>query len=209
NNIYLLCRYGHWTFGVFEKLGIPGPKPMMYWGTVNRYNQNFHLNGDLYDAVNAAEDDQWRRIRNHVTPSFTSGRIKVLVLIGGEEARLIESSENLQLVDSSEFCHIRRFTQCPFIPGHKVVREPAAYFQQSMGKRRGTSWTGRQSIPGQHRATNRTNNDGHTLSHLRAIERLQSKMDNKEVKVITIKEKSSGPQTRPPPALGCAQKSCP
>ncbi|XP_047222225.1 cytochrome P450 3A30-like isoform X1 [Girardinichthys multiradiatus] len=130
--VFIFVLYGHWTFGVFEKLGIPGPKPMMYWGTVNRYNQvyylddnecakkygrvwgsyelrrpmlavmdpemlkiilvkecftfftnrrNFRLNGDLYDAVNIAEDDQWRRIRNHVTPSFTSGRIKEMFSI--------------------------------------------------------------------------------------------------------------------------------
>uniref|UniRef100_A0A096M9L1 unspecific monooxygenase n=2 Tax=Poecilia formosa TaxID=48698 RepID=A0A096M9L1_POEFO len=115
------------TYGVFEKLRVRGPKPLMYWGTVGRHNQvyylddyecakkygrvwglyelrrpmlavmdpemlkiilvkecfthftnrrNFRLNGDLYDAVNIAEDDQWRRIRNQVTPSFTSGRIK-------------------------------------------------------------------------------------------------------------------------------------
>lgn len=38
--------------------------------------QNFRLNGELYDAVSIAEDDQWRRIRNILSPSFTSGRIK-------------------------------------------------------------------------------------------------------------------------------------
>lgn len=38
--------------------------------------QNFRLNGDLYDAINIAEDDDWRRIRNVLSPLFTTGRIK-------------------------------------------------------------------------------------------------------------------------------------
>lgn len=38
--------------------------------------QNFLLNGDLYDSISIAEDDQWRRIRHILSPCFTSGRIK-------------------------------------------------------------------------------------------------------------------------------------
>ncbi|KAI3353343.1 hypothetical protein L3Q82_019885 [Scortum barcoo] len=125
--VCIFVMYGNWSYGIFEKLGIPGPKPMMYWGTVARHNsvyylddaecaqkygrvwgmyefkrpmlavmdpdmlkiilvkecftyftnrRNFGLNGDLYDAVSAVEDDQWRRIRSVLSPFFTSGRIK-------------------------------------------------------------------------------------------------------------------------------------
>ncbi|KAM6942043.1 cytochrome P450 3A30-like [Lycodopsis pacificus] len=130
--ICLFVIYGNWTHGIFEKLGIPGPKPYIYWGTIGRNHQvyyeddnlsaqkygrvwglyefrrpmlvvmdpdmlktilvkecftyftnrrNLRLNGDLYDSVSTAEDDQWRRIRNVLTPSFTSGRIKEMFSI--------------------------------------------------------------------------------------------------------------------------------
>ncbi|CAB1344100.1 unnamed protein product [Coregonus sp. 'balchen'] len=38
--------------------------------------RNFHLNGELFDALSFAEDDTWRRIRSVLSPSFTSGRLK-------------------------------------------------------------------------------------------------------------------------------------
>uniref|UniRef100_A0A8C9XJL0 unspecific monooxygenase n=1 Tax=Sander lucioperca TaxID=283035 RepID=A0A8C9XJL0_SANLU len=117
--ITLTFVYVCWSFGTFKKMGIPGPKPIPFFGTMLAYkkgftafdemcfkkygktwgyyithsiihcgclnsliinvfpdSQNFRLNGQLYDAVSIAEDDQWRRIRSVLSPSFTSGRLK-------------------------------------------------------------------------------------------------------------------------------------
>ncbi|XP_036968017.1 cytochrome P450 3A40-like [Acanthopagrus latus] len=125
--ITLLFVYAYWPYGTFKKMGIPGPKPVPFFGTMLAYRKgftifdencskkygptwgifdgrqpvlcitdpamiktvlikecyslftnrrNFRLNGELYDAVSIAEDDQWRRIRSVLSPSFTSGRLK-------------------------------------------------------------------------------------------------------------------------------------
>uniref|UniRef100_A0A665TZK5 unspecific monooxygenase n=1 Tax=Echeneis naucrates TaxID=173247 RepID=A0A665TZK5_ECHNA len=125
--ITLLLVYIYWPYGTFKKMGIPGPKPLPFFGTMlsyrkgittfdeecfNKYGKtwgifdgrqpvlcitdpgmiktvlikecyslftnrrNLRLNGQLYDAVSIAEDDQWRRIRSVLSPSFTSGRLK-------------------------------------------------------------------------------------------------------------------------------------
>uniref|UniRef100_A0AAQ4QQT7 unspecific monooxygenase n=1 Tax=Gasterosteus aculeatus aculeatus TaxID=481459 RepID=A0AAQ4QQT7_GASAC len=120
--ICIFVIYGNWTHGIFENLGIPGPKPYTYWGTIvyksfHRFDiktkmyefrspmlavmdpdmlktilvkqcftyftnrRNIRLNGDLYDSVSTVEDDHWRRIRNVLTPSFTSGHIKEMFKI--------------------------------------------------------------------------------------------------------------------------------
>ncbi|XP_065812151.1 cytochrome P450 3A30 isoform X2 [Labrus bergylta] len=140
--ICLFVMYGYSSYGIFEQLGIPVTKPIMYWGTIGRLNsvcnyknlnrsfpwllsfavtdnddfvknkkdvyelkkpmlavmdpdmlktilvkecftyftnrRNFRLNGELYDAVSIAEDDEWRRLRNILSPYFTSGRQKEL-----------------------------------------------------------------------------------------------------------------------------------
>uniref|UniRef100_A0A8C5Q4P5 Cytochrome P450 n=1 Tax=Leptobrachium leishanense TaxID=445787 RepID=A0A8C5Q4P5_9ANUR len=39
-------------------------------------NYNFGLNGPLNSAVSIAEDDQWKRIRTVLSPTFTSGKLK-------------------------------------------------------------------------------------------------------------------------------------
>ncbi|KAM3624158.1 uncharacterized protein V6R79_019912 [Siganus canaliculatus] len=125
--ITLFITYAYWPYSTFKKMGIPGPKPVPFFGTMLAYRKgfinfdhncykkygrtwgifdgrqpvlcvtdptviktilikecyslftnrrNFRLNGPLYDAVSIAEDDQWRRIRSVLSPSFTSGRLK-------------------------------------------------------------------------------------------------------------------------------------
>lgn len=34
-----LCRYGKRTHGIFEKLGIPGSKPVLYFGTAGQHDR--------------------------------------------------------------------------------------------------------------------------------------------------------------------------
>ncbi|XP_033478797.1 cytochrome P450 3A30-like [Epinephelus lanceolatus] len=141
--ICLFVMYGNWTYGAFKKMGIPGPKPLMFLGSVCRLNpvyylddkecaqkygrvwgtyelrkpmlvvmdpdmlktilvkecfsyftnrRNFRLNGDLYDSVSIAENDKWRRIRNILTPSFTSGRIKEMFSLMKHHSRKLTAS---------------------------------------------------------------------------------------------------------------------
>ncbi|NWX45261.1 CP3A9 protein, partial [Steatornis caripensis] len=119
--------YGTWPFGLFKKLGIPGPRPLPFFGTCLEYRKGFvefdnecfqkygkiwgiydgrqpvlavmdpqiiksvlvkecystftnrrhvDLAGVLSNAVSLAEDDQWKRIRTVLSPTFTSGKLK-------------------------------------------------------------------------------------------------------------------------------------
>ncbi|XP_042264058.1 cytochrome P450 3A27-like [Thunnus maccoyii] len=51
--------------------------------------RNFGLNGLLRDAVSEVEDEEWRRIRSILSPSFTSGRLKEMYSI------MLQHSNNL------------------------------------------------------------------------------------------------------------------
>ncbi|NXN11892.1 CP3A9 protein, partial [Indicator maculatus] len=119
--------YGTWPFGLFKKLGIPGPTPLPFFGTCLEYRHGFlefdkkcfekygkvwgiydgrqpvlavmdpqiiksvlvkdcyttftnrrhtELGGVLNNAVSLAEDDQWKRLRTVLSPTFTSGKLK-------------------------------------------------------------------------------------------------------------------------------------
>ncbi|XP_021267471.1 cytochrome P450 3A29-like isoform X4 [Numida meleagris] len=123
----LLALYGIWPYQAFKKLGIPGPRPVPFFGTFLEYRRGF-LNfdqmcfkkygriwgifegrqpvmaildpnliktilvkecysvftnrrffgprGRLESALFVAADDQWKRIRTVLSPTFTSGKLK-------------------------------------------------------------------------------------------------------------------------------------
>ena len=39
--VVLLIIYGTWLFGLFKKLGIPGPRPLPFFGTCLEYRKGF------------------------------------------------------------------------------------------------------------------------------------------------------------------------
>ncbi|CAM4460934.1 hypothetical protein PO909_016514 [Leuciscus waleckii] len=157
--VALLVIYGYWPHSQFKKLGIPGPKPIPFFGTILRYREGFHkfdlecfknygrvwgiydarqpvlcimdqsiiktilikecyslftnrrnfrLNGQLYDAVSIVEDDDWRRIRSVLSPSFTSGRLKEMFGIMKTHSQILvqnlgKSATRGENVDIKEF----------------------------------------------------------------------------------------------------------
>ncbi|XP_077879121.1 cytochrome P450 3A9 [Ictidomys tridecemlineatus] len=126
-SLVLLYLYGTYSHGYFKKLGIPGPTPLLFWGTILNYHQGL-INFDtkcykkygktwgLYDgrqpflvitdpsiiktvlikecysaftnrrnfgpvvfmkkAISLSEDEEWKRIRTLLSPTFTSGKLK-------------------------------------------------------------------------------------------------------------------------------------
>ncbi|XP_040917720.1 cytochrome P450 3A27-like [Toxotes jaculatrix] len=138
--IALIAVYGYAPYGFFKKVGIRGPKPLPFFGTLLEYRKGVHnfdtqcfqkygkiwgfydgrqpalavmdtamikailvkecysvftnrrdvgLNGPLRDAVSVVEDEEWRRIRSILSPSFTSGRLKEMYTI------MLKHSSNL------------------------------------------------------------------------------------------------------------------
>uniref|UniRef100_A0A8C6NQ92 unspecific monooxygenase n=1 Tax=Nothobranchius furzeri TaxID=105023 RepID=A0A8C6NQ92_NOTFU len=70
--------------------------------------RNFRLNGPLYDAVSIAEDDQWRRIRSVLSPSFTSGRLKEMFDIMKQHSANLTSSMK-KMADKDEPLELKEF----------------------------------------------------------------------------------------------------
>ena len=38
-NCIAMTRYGYWPYGMFKKLGIPGPKPSPFFGSLSCYKE--------------------------------------------------------------------------------------------------------------------------------------------------------------------------
>ncbi|NWW30698.1 CP3AT protein, partial [Panurus biarmicus] len=56
--------------------------------------RNFRLNGILESALNVAEDEQWKRIRTVLSPTFTSGKLKEMFhIINHYGEKLVENIE--------------------------------------------------------------------------------------------------------------------
>ncbi|XP_063090254.1 cytochrome P450 3A9-like [Cavia porcellus] len=126
-SLVLFYLYGTSTHGFFKKLGIPGPKPLPFFGTILAYRkgiwkfdlecqQKYGKMWGIYDgrqpllaitdpemiktvlvkecystftnrrtfgpvgfmdkAISIAEDEEWKRIRTTMSPTFTSGKLK-------------------------------------------------------------------------------------------------------------------------------------
>ncbi|XP_048224124.1 cytochrome P450 3A9-like [Perognathus longimembris pacificus] len=126
-SLVLLYLYGTYPHTVFKKLGIPGPKPLPFFGTLLCYRKGFAVfdtechkkygslwglydgrrpvlaitdpdmiktvlvkecytiftnrrpfgpTGFMKKAISISEDEDWKRIRTLLSPTFTSGKLK-------------------------------------------------------------------------------------------------------------------------------------
>ncbi|KFQ25407.1 Cytochrome P450 3A9, partial [Merops nubicus] len=68
--------------------------------------RNFRLNGLLESALNVAEDEQWKRIRTVLSPTFTSGKLKeMLPTINHYGEKLVKNIE--KKVADDEFVAVK------------------------------------------------------------------------------------------------------
>uniref|UniRef100_A0A8C8W6Y6 unspecific monooxygenase n=1 Tax=Peromyscus maniculatus bairdii TaxID=230844 RepID=A0A8C8W6Y6_PERMB len=74
--LVLLYLYGTSSHGLFKKLGIPGPKPLPFFGTMLNYKRLFGPLGFMKKSITSSENEEWKRIRSLMTPAFSSGKLK-------------------------------------------------------------------------------------------------------------------------------------
>ncbi|NWS25017.1 CP3A9 protein, partial [Polioptila caerulea] len=149
---FLSHRYGTWPFGLFKKLGIPGPRPLPFFGTCLEYRKGFlefdtecfqkygkvwgiydgrqptlavtdpqiiksvlvkdcyttftnrrrtDLAGILNHAISLAEDEQWKRLRTVLSPTFTSGKLKEMFPIMKHYGELLVKNVQKQVKEDS------------------------------------------------------------------------------------------------------------
>ncbi|KAB1263706.1 Cytochrome P450 3A29, partial [Camelus dromedarius] len=76
--------YGTYSHGFFKKLEIPGPRPLPYFGNVLGYRKFIGPRGIMKNAMSVAQDEQWKRVRTLLSPTFTSGKLKEMFPIIGQ-----------------------------------------------------------------------------------------------------------------------------
>ncbi|XP_053706316.1 cytochrome P450 3A27 [Synchiropus splendidus] len=104
--------------------------------------RDFGLNGPLNSAVSIVEDDEWRRIRSVLSPSFTSGRLKEMYPIMLQHSESV--IKNLQKqCDANEVVEVKEVfgpysmdvvTSCAFSVDIDSINSPSDPFVKNIKK---------------------------------------------------------------------------